>query len=59
LCQACINGRYPTEAGEQLYQIALHNAQSDQGPPTGRTYDAPAQIPVIAEAASSAEMTNV
>ncbi len=59
LCQACINGRYPTEAGEQLYQIALHNAQSDQGPPTGRTYDAPTPIQVTAAATSSAEMTNV
>jgi amidophosphoribosyltransferase len=55
LCQACIDGRYPTAAGEKLYQIALHNAQSDHGPAAGRTYDAP----VVTAAASSAQMTNV
>ena len=25
LCQACITGRYPTPAGQELYQIALEN----------------------------------
>jgi len=36
LCQACINTRYPTLAGRELYQIALGNARFEQG---GRTYD--------------------
>jgi amidophosphoribosyltransferase len=37
LCQACINTHYPTEAGRELYQIALDNAASGQN---GRTYEA-------------------
>lgn len=38
LCQACIDGRYPTSAGRRLYQIALENA--DGGEPAGnRTYE--------------------
>jgi amidophosphoribosyltransferase len=40
LCQACINGEYPTPAGARLYQIALNNAQSERAA-AGRTYDAP------------------
>ena len=46
LCRACITGRYPTPHGQQLYQIALANAQA--GAPaaaTGsrpvRTYETP------------------
>ena len=26
LCQACITGNYPTDCGQQLYQVALHPA---------------------------------
>jgi amidophosphoribosyltransferase len=47
LCQGCITGRYPTACGQQLFQIALSNAQA--GAPseaTGsrpiRTYETPA-----------------
>jgi amidophosphoribosyltransferase len=29
LCQACITGEYPTACGQELYQIALHNARSN------------------------------
>lgn len=36
LCQACINTEYPTEAGQELYQIALGNAEIGQH---GRTYE--------------------
>ncbi len=36
LCQACINTTYPTEAGRELYQIALGNAETGQN---GRTYE--------------------
>lgn len=40
LCQACINGEYPTPAGRELYQIALGNAaQPDGGLESSRTYD--------------------
>jgi amidophosphoribosyltransferase len=39
LCRACITGRYPTPAGEQLYQLALKNAEKTKG----RTYEAPAK----------------
>jgi len=37
LCQACLTGRYPTPAGERLYQIALEQSQS--GRRTTRTYE--------------------
>jgi amidophosphoribosyltransferase len=35
LCQACITGEYPTQTGQQLYQIALSKTGSRQ-----RTYEA-------------------
>jgi len=37
LCEACITGRYPTPAGERLYEIAL--GQASRGG-AGRTYEA-------------------
>ncbi len=37
LCQACITGRYPTPAGERLYDIALGQVSSGD---SGRTYEA-------------------
>lgn len=37
LCQACLTGRYPTPAGERLYEIAL--SQTSRGT-AGRTYEA-------------------
>jgi amidophosphoribosyltransferase len=37
LCQACLNGRYPTPAGERLHQIALAAATCGNA---GRTYEA-------------------
>ncbi len=43
LCQACINGDYPTEAGRRLYQIACDNA-GKASCSTGRTYDSPKAI---------------
>ena len=40
LCQACINTKYPTPVGQQLYQLAVEKAQS--GTETaGRAFDAP------------------
>jgi amidophosphoribosyltransferase len=47
LCRACITGQYPTPHGQQLYQIALANAQagaerSAAGHRPVRTYEAPA-----------------
>ncbi|MBY0586529.1 amidophosphoribosyltransferase [bacterium] len=36
LCQACVNGVYPTPKGAELYQIALTNRESNDG---GRTYE--------------------
>ena len=38
LCQACLTGRYPTPAGERLYEVAL--GQVSRGPRSGRTYEA-------------------
>jgi amidophosphoribosyltransferase len=37
LCQACITGDYPSKAGQELYQIALANANSAT---VTRTYEA-------------------
>jgi amidophosphoribosyltransferase len=37
LCEACLTGRYPTPAGERLYEIAL--SQTSRGI-AGRTYEA-------------------
>jgi amidophosphoribosyltransferase len=37
LCEACITGRYPTPAGERLYEIAV--SQTSRGT-AGRTYEA-------------------
>ena len=39
LCQACIDGRYPTSAGRRLYQIALENADDSDAVPGNRTYE--------------------
>ena len=40
LCQACIDTTYPTEAGRQLYQIAVEKSQNDNGDEDSqRTYD--------------------
>jgi amidophosphoribosyltransferase len=36
LCQACLTGRYPTPAGERLYEIALSHTA---GGGSGRTYE--------------------
>lgn len=43
LCQACLDGNYPTEAGRRLYQLALiADKQFDSAnPKTSRTYDQP------------------
>lgn len=44
LCRACITGEYPTAHGQQLYQVALDNAEADprhdaNGTPGSRTYE--------------------
>lgn len=44
LCRACITGRYPTEHGQKLYQIALANARAEtanrsNGGRQSRTYE--------------------
>jgi amidophosphoribosyltransferase len=39
LCQACITGDYPTDAGRKLYQLALAKARNGQDKGGGRTYD--------------------
>ena len=43
LCQACITGRYPTPCGQQLYDIAIENVQSNlavsNDSDTVRTYE--------------------
>jgi amidophosphoribosyltransferase len=38
LCQACITGKYPTECGQRLYQIALENV-GKEATANGRTYE--------------------
>jgi amidophosphoribosyltransferase len=37
LCQACVTGHYPTECGQQLYQIALDNRGTEDH--ASRTYE--------------------
>ena len=37
LCRACINGQYPTDAGQQLYQVAVKNFERNTE--TRRTYE--------------------
>ena len=37
LCQACVNGLYPTPKGAELYQVALANRE---GGDSSRTYEA-------------------
>lgn len=39
LCQACIDGQYPTESGRGLYQIALEKVAKPGEPHAGRTYE--------------------
>ncbi len=39
ICQACIDGEYPTAAGRRLYQLALDNAYENITNEAGRTYD--------------------
>jgi amidophosphoribosyltransferase len=36
LCRACLTGKYPTPAGEQLYELAIRNCH---GNGNGRTYE--------------------
>ncbi len=47
LCQACIDTTYPTEAGRQMYQLAVVNSKNDQGDDDPhRTYDVSLTTPV-------------
>jgi amidophosphoribosyltransferase len=39
LCQACLTGRYPTPAGERLYEIAVTQSATSTGVPGSRTYE--------------------
>ncbi len=39
LCQACIDGQYPTDAGTRLYQLATSAENRGDENDTGRTYD--------------------
>ncbi len=40
LCQACISGKYPTPAGERLYQLDLASSRSGCRPDAdGRAYE--------------------
>ena len=40
LCQACINGKYPTKTGEQLYQLSVNQKSTTAA---GRTYELPSK----------------
>jgi amidophosphoribosyltransferase len=41
LCRACITGRYPTPAGDRLYQLAIRNRNVEGN---GRTYETPTEM---------------
>jgi amidophosphoribosyltransferase len=45
LCQACITGQYPSEAGQDLYQVALGNVANGS---SARTYES-RPVPVASE----------
>jgi amidophosphoribosyltransferase len=45
LCQACITGKYPTKAGQELYQLAL---QDEARGTVARTYESQ-RVPVALE----------
>src|SRR5262249_31082007 len=45
LCRACLTVNYPTETGEQLYQLAMLNRGTAPG--NGRTYEMPAADPAV------------
>ena len=38
LCQACVTGKYPSEAGQKLYQVDLDSASSGSAEPSHRPY---------------------
>lgn len=44
LCRACVTGDYPTPDGRRLYSLALANQTATS---TGRTYEAPAEQPLV------------
>ena len=39
LCQACIDGRYPTPTGQKLYQLSLSIEREENPPADGRVLD--------------------
>lgn len=41
LCQACIDSKYPTDAGERLYQIAVEKTRLGEDDNGQRAFDAP------------------
>jgi amidophosphoribosyltransferase len=45
LCRACLTGEYPTDTGEQLYQLAMLNRAAATG--NGRTYEVAAAAPAV------------
>jgi amidophosphoribosyltransferase len=57
LCQACVDGRYPTLAGTKLYQLAIENDRRGTGESAGleRTYDVSA---VVRPAAATCDSRN-
>ncbi len=41
LCLACVSGRYPTPAGERMFQKALHDHGNQTGAPRVRAWEPP------------------
>ena len=50
LCQACITARYPTPAGQDMYELAVDNVRNGTDP--GRTYERPNSPPVCTDKAA-------
>jgi len=44
LCRACVTGEYPTECGEEMYQLALQYNNNPELVQSQRTYDVPTMI---------------
>jgi len=44
LCRACVTGDYPTEAGRELYQLAVQYSKDPELTQSERTYDIPTMM---------------
>ena len=46
LCQACITGKYPTDCGQKLYQLAVGESGNNASSDGHRTYEGASEAPI-------------